>query len=176
MKPEVFFKLYWARTGVTCHQPRMPGNPGSLSAPKNSHTSSHIYPCLGNSNLVLPPFTGTSCCILTFASVLLCGPSVAALTHIPLYPYCQKEKEPPRSFPRSVSLWSDGLLLCFHFLSHPLSSSRWTDLQCFLCTFSAIIFFCASPFSSFSFPSSSSTSLPFALPELATSSPDGLCP
>ena len=64
-------------------------------------------------------YTCTSCCILTIASVLLCGPSAAALTHSQFCPSSKKgEKATSQNSPRFASLWgvSPCILLSFSFL------------------------------------------------------------
>ena len=57
--------------------------------------------------------TCTSCCILITASVLLCGPSAAALTLSQFCPMIRKRKSNFPNFPRFVSLWAIFALCCF---------------------------------------------------------------
>ena len=62
----------------------------------------------------------TSCCILITASVLLCGPSAAALT---LSQFCPSSKRRKNHLPNFPKVWGVLLFSCFPFPSRPSSSS-----------------------------------------------------
>ena len=71
----------------------------------------------------LLPFTCTSYCILTIASVLLCGPSAAALTHRQFCPRINTMKSHFPNFPKvCLALVCLSLLLLFSLLSASLHS------------------------------------------------------
>ena len=111
----------------------------------------------------------TSCCVLITASVLLCGPSAAALTLSQFCPSSKGRKSHFPNFPRFASLWGDLLFfssfLFLFALLHPHRKQTCDDL---------FALFPPSPVSElrlffFSLSSSFSASLSSMFSELATS-------
>ena len=136
----------------------------------------HLARC---TSVMLPLTSFQSCLLLLAAStfVLLCDPSPAALTPIPLCPNNERRRSHRPDFPKVCLTLGRraSFLLSFSFSSSSLLTvTRFAMLFHHLLFQRFTFFFFSFHFSSSS--SSSSTSLPLAFPQLATSSPDGCCP